>query len=263
MFDLKISFKVFLFLFAAALLTTSCSEDSENDVGYAADTQQNAFQLLSQNASTDPDSSSVDHEDYEGGLEEIGDCFEVVYPIDVSFPDGSTQSVASDEELETAIETWFQDNPDAQEFPSPVFPIDVVVGTETISVDSEEALRELISQCPDDEGEDADGMHDAEGDDMDDEEGADDTEGEEADGEEDDDEEAGDEEADDEEADGEEDDDEEAGDEEADGEEDDGEEDDGEDTGDDSDDTDDENDDDGDTDGDGGDAEEDGSDGNG
>ena len=173
MFDLKISFKVFLFLFAAALLTTSCSEDAEHDAGYAADTQQNAFQLLSQNASTDPDSSDVDHEDYEGGLEEIGDCFEVVYPIDVSFPDGSTQSVASDEELETAIETWFQDNPDAQEFPSPVSPIDVVVGTETISVDSEEALCELISQCPDDEGEDAEGMEDEDGEGMDDEEGED------------------------------------------------------------------------------------------
>lgn len=170
MFNLRISLKVLLFLFTAALLATSCSKDDDNEDEYQTENAQNAFQLITKNATLAHDSLDMGDEDYEDGLDDLGDCFTIVYPIDIAFPDGSTQTAADDAELEAIIETWIEQNPDSPDFPSPVFPIDVVIdSTETVSVANDEDFCTLIEQCEgfdddyddyDDEEDYEDGEHD-------------------------------------------------------------------------------------------------------
>ena len=76
-------------------------------------------------------------------------CYELIFPITVEFPDGTTVTANDYEELGTAIKTWKEANPDATERPSFVFPIEVLSEDgEVISVASHEELRALKEACP-------------------------------------------------------------------------------------------------------------------
>jgi hypothetical protein len=76
-------------------------------------------------------------------------CFEIVFPITLEFPDGSTVQVNSRQELRQAIRTWKQGNPGATERPKFTFPITVKMtedGT-LVTVNSREELRALKENC--------------------------------------------------------------------------------------------------------------------
>lgn len=75
-------------------------------------------------------------------------CFRLVYPLDVAFPDGSTDTADGPHELQYLLRKWRHDNPDAEERPELVFPLKVKMkdGTE-VEVDSKEALKELKESC--------------------------------------------------------------------------------------------------------------------
>lgn len=80
------------------------------------------------------------------------DCFEIIFPVDISFPDGTTQTVQSESEMESAIDTWFNNNPNATDFPALVFPIDVQLPDSSIqSVPDDKALCDLALECLGDE----------------------------------------------------------------------------------------------------------------
>lgn len=73
-------------------------------------------------------------------------CFEFIYPIDFIMPDDSTITLNSKEDW-TLIRTWYQDNPDATERASLVFPVDIILkedgSTQTlIDVDELTAVKQ-------------------------------------------------------------------------------------------------------------------------
>lgn len=75
-------------------------------------------------------------------------CFELVFPISLEFPDGTTASIEDYDGLRTAIQEWKEANPDAEEKPSLVFPIDVLSEEgELITVTNQEELRALKQEC--------------------------------------------------------------------------------------------------------------------
>ncbi len=75
-------------------------------------------------------------------------CFNLVFPLSIDFPDGSSTEVADREELKDAIKTWKLDNPDAEERPNLSFPYDVELQDGTIiTVASEEDKEELKEYC--------------------------------------------------------------------------------------------------------------------
>lgn len=80
----------------------------------------------------------------------LGLCFEIGFPITVAFPDGSTQSAATMDELDEIYNTWFEQNPTANTCPAVVYPLNVTLedGT-THSVASEDELILLIEDCID------------------------------------------------------------------------------------------------------------------
>ncbi len=78
-----------------------------------------------------------------------GGCFELVFPIEIKFADGSTATADSAGGIKAAIKTWKQANPDNKTRPSFVFPISVVKGDGTIVViDDQDELKALWKECP-------------------------------------------------------------------------------------------------------------------
>jgi len=76
------------------------------------------------------------------------ECFTVMYPVDIVFPDGSTQTFNSDEEIEEGIDTWYEANKESEEYPMPVYPVSVQLEDSTvISIENEEQFEELESEC--------------------------------------------------------------------------------------------------------------------
>ena len=100
--------------------------------------QQNFVAAFTENG----DENSVDVED----LDIL--CFEMQYPIAVNFPDGSQQTFHSDSALYSAIDDWYDQNPDSDEDPAIVFPITVVLedGSSAEIVNDEE-LCDLFFEC--------------------------------------------------------------------------------------------------------------------
>ncbi len=86
--------------------------------------------------------------------EEFEICFDIVYPVTVLLPDGTSQTANDDEELDAILFTWFENNPDSEDFPTFSFPIQVVLDSTIMDINDEEELEELFEECEewDDEG---------------------------------------------------------------------------------------------------------------
>lgn len=83
----------------------------------------------------------------EGNLGRFG-CYELVFPVTIGFPDSSTATADSYDDLIYSLQEWKQANPDADGRPTFVFPIEVLSEDgEVISVASEEELKELKQEC--------------------------------------------------------------------------------------------------------------------
>ena len=79
-------------------------------------------------------------------------CFDIVYPVSIAFPDGTTAEAADRKEVKTLAREWKANNPDAEDRPTLVFPIDVVMEDgSTVTVDSVEDLKALKDTCSEEE----------------------------------------------------------------------------------------------------------------
>lgn len=76
-------------------------------------------------------------------------CFEIVFPITVLFPDGTTAEAADRQALHLLIRTWRQNNPGATGRPQISFPITVKMDDDgsLVTVNSREELRQLKEDC--------------------------------------------------------------------------------------------------------------------
>jgi len=82
------------------------------------------------------------------GGERPGDCFDLVFPVTLNFPDGTMATADNREELNELRLTWRLENPGSRDFPTLALHVDVVLedGT-TQTIDSEEAMRDLLESC--------------------------------------------------------------------------------------------------------------------
>ena len=79
-------------------------------------------------------------------------CFDLSLPVSYTMPDGSTITVSNEEDWD-AIKSWYEENPESEEKPVLQFPVNVEFDDETVTVNSEEELRELKQECWRDESE--------------------------------------------------------------------------------------------------------------
>ena len=139
MFKLKYSF-----LGAVALLLlvfTACQKDSLTSSEAAATSAELAASVELRSDST------VYGMHRRGMLGRLG-CFDLVYPVGIPFPDGTTAEVADFEALTAAVADWIAANPDAEGYPTFVFPIDVTnAAGELINVPDQDSLHTLAHTC--------------------------------------------------------------------------------------------------------------------
>jgi hypothetical protein len=78
-------------------------------------------------------------------------CFELVFPVTISFSDGTTAEVGDYKELKQAIRTWYYENgghPTKADHPTLVLPIQVInEAGEIITIETPEQLKELREEC--------------------------------------------------------------------------------------------------------------------
>ena len=120
--------KIFtLACFSFLLFLTSCSDNSVNVSDFA-----------------DESMFLIETETRSGRL----GCYELVYPVTVAFPDGSSEEVNDSEELKNAIKTWREDNPDVNGKPHLAFPYEIVTENgELITVETVAQKRLLKLRC--------------------------------------------------------------------------------------------------------------------
>ncbi|MEL6864991.1 MAG: hypothetical protein AAFP19_11250 [Bacteroidota bacterium] len=82
--------------------------------------------------------------------DEDKECFELLYPISYTMPDGSVISGNTEEEVGSAIEAWYDNNPATDQRPMMQYPVEVIIGDEIISIGSEEEMDELKRRCEED-----------------------------------------------------------------------------------------------------------------
>jgi len=83
-------------------------------------------------------------EDGEWDDDDYEDCFTVVFPISVQFPDGEVVIYDSEESLYIGIDTWYNLNPDSEDDPAPVYPFDVILADSTTQTVSSETDEEAL-----------------------------------------------------------------------------------------------------------------------
>ena len=74
------------------------------------------------------------------------ECFDFILPVSYTMPDGSTLTVENDEDW-NALKDWYEANPESDEKPELQFPLNVEFDDETMTINSEEELRELKQEC--------------------------------------------------------------------------------------------------------------------
>ncbi|MFT4664596.1 MAG: hypothetical protein ACI8YQ_000830 [Polaribacter sp.] len=79
-------------------------------------------------------------------IEEL--CFDFVYPINVTLPDGSTVTATDDGTLFGSIFEYYEANPDSDEDPTLGYPVNVVLEDGTpATVNNDDELEELFEEC--------------------------------------------------------------------------------------------------------------------
>ncbi len=80
-------------------------------------------------------------------------CFQLLYPLTINFPDGTSVTVADRAEAKAAKEAFKAANPDNEEKPSLAFPYDVELADGTIvTVKNEEDVATLKESCEEESG---------------------------------------------------------------------------------------------------------------
>ncbi|NJL76208.1 MAG: hypothetical protein HC892_15520 [Saprospiraceae bacterium] len=75
-------------------------------------------------------------------------CFELVFPVMLNFPDGTSVEVADQDALQTARKTWRENNPEAEGRAQIAFPYQVTLEDSTVqTVENEEDLAALLETC--------------------------------------------------------------------------------------------------------------------
>ncbi len=127
------------FVFAIAMILTSCDKEGIDE--------------LTENFTTDTEVTTEAARAGNG----TGSCYDLVYPLSIAFPDGTTAEAADQGTLKEMKEAWKAANPDAEERPSLVFPLQIDIDGEITDIADADALQEVKQACSGDRGNGRDG----------------------------------------------------------------------------------------------------------
>lgn len=74
------------------------------------------------------------------------DCFDFVFPISLTVPDGTSFTLESGSDW-SQVRRWYQANPDANERPEFDYPLDILYGDTVITINNKEELIRARASC--------------------------------------------------------------------------------------------------------------------
>lgn len=87
-------------------------------------------------------------DDFDGEVD-WNECFSFVYPLTVILPDGSNVETNNDDDLITAIDNYYDANPNSEEDPTLAYPVNVVLAQDgsTVAINNDDELEDLFEAC--------------------------------------------------------------------------------------------------------------------
>ena len=95
----------------------------------------------------------IDNECKDESDEKNEECYEFVLPVSFSMPDGSVLTIETEEDWEE-LEKWYDDNKDSQEEPELIFPVQLIIDEEAVTVNTEEEFKKIEDECDSKEDDD-------------------------------------------------------------------------------------------------------------
>ena len=75
-------------------------------------------------------------------------CLEVIFPLDITLPDGTNIEVSSFFDAKEQFKSWKEANPDVDGKPQVVYPIEVITRDgETVSINERAEIKDLLKDC--------------------------------------------------------------------------------------------------------------------
>lgn len=137
---LKFTFSICLVL----ALFSSCTKDEEPITAEQNVSSISVKNLMDESNPRSNENSQAGNHDHDDDIE----CFIPIFPIDIVFPNGSTITIANEQQLEEEIDAYYEANPDTEEDPRPVYPITVQLGDGSDQViENDEDFEALIIRC--------------------------------------------------------------------------------------------------------------------
>ena len=74
-------------------------------------------------------------------------CFDFVYPVTFTMPDGSNITITDREDWEE-LKNWYEENPDSEARPTLQYPVDILYEDDTtLTINNDEEMREAKGTC--------------------------------------------------------------------------------------------------------------------
>lgn len=79
------------------------------------------------------------------------ECFSFVYPLTIVLPGGTNTEVNNDDELISAIDDWYDANPNSNDDPTLIYPVNVLLSTDgsSLTINNDDELDDLFESCED------------------------------------------------------------------------------------------------------------------
>ena len=140
-----------------ALGTIACDKDAELAAGAGSDAELAAFLTdeaeVAEEALLFPLAAELDaaHDEHPRRRRArfTGDCFSLIYPVALDFPDGSAAEIADSSALKAALREWVANRPaDTRGRPQLAYPLSVLLADGTVQeLASRRDMRQLVRSC--------------------------------------------------------------------------------------------------------------------
>ena len=134
--------------FSVLLFASSCSNSMVEDINTSKNDLTNSNEsLTSQLRQIYSGPAFDDRTNMFGSQESDVKCFQIIYPISLTLPDGSEITINNEEDWDE-IDLWYEENEDSDEDPEIVYPFDVILDDDkVVTITNEEDFKELKDYC--------------------------------------------------------------------------------------------------------------------
>ncbi|MFT5265827.1 MAG: hypothetical protein ACI8YQ_004584 [Polaribacter sp.] len=128
------------YLLLVALVFTACKKDEATTPTMTTDTTFQALVVSGNDDNDDKDGKDGKDKTY---------CFEFVYPVSITMPDGSALS-GNEEDIWAAVKAWYEANPDSEVKPNVDYPVDINWDGDVVKTVNDEVEMEIAKKYCDD-----------------------------------------------------------------------------------------------------------------